>query len=63
MKTKASVVVLLIIEILVGIGSTVDCLNEAVNGESYEWNEMYPTFAKEARAEGLQHSQANGHDF
>lgn len=40
-------------KILVGIGSTIDCLNEAATGESYEWNEMYPTFAKEARAEGF----------
>ncbi len=40
-------------KILVGIGSTVDCLDKATNGESYEWNKMYPTFAKEAREEGF----------
>ncbi|MBO4461804.1 MAG: rubrerythrin family protein [Lachnospiraceae bacterium] len=40
-------------KILVGIGSTVDCLNEAATGESYEWNEMYPSFAKTAREEGF----------
>jgi len=37
-----------------GIGSTVANLEEAANGEHYEWTEMYPTFAKEARAEGFE---------
>lgn len=40
-------------KILEGIGSTVDCLKEAADGEHYEWTEMYPTFAKEAREEGF----------
>lgn len=40
-------------KILSGIGSTVDNLNEAADGEAYEWQEMYPTFAKEAREEGF----------
>ncbi|WP_288887406.1 rubrerythrin [uncultured Eubacterium sp.] len=40
-------------KILTGIGSTVDNLNAAADGEAYEWQEMYPTFAKEAREEGF----------
>lgn len=40
-------------KILVGIGSTIDCLKEAAEGEAYEWQEMYPSFAKTAREEGF----------
>ncbi len=40
-------------KILAGIGSTVDCLNAAADGEAYEWKEMYPGFAKTAREEGF----------
>ena len=40
-------------KILTGIGSTIDCLKEAAEGESYEWKEMYPSFAKKAREEGF----------
>jgi rubrerythrin len=36
-----------------GIGSTLDNLREAAGGEHYEWTEMYPQFAKEAREEGF----------
>ncbi|MGP1361629.1 MAG: rubrerythrin [Candidatus Fimenecus sp.] len=36
-----------------GISDTATNLNEAANGENYEWTEMYPTFAKEAREEGF----------
>lgn len=28
-------------------------LEDAANGENYEWTDMYPTFAKEAREEGF----------
>ena len=35
------------------IGDTMDNLKQAAEGESYEFNEMYPTFAKEAREEGF----------
>ncbi len=35
------------------IGSTVENLVEAANGENYEWTDMYATFAKEAREEGF----------
>lgn len=39
-------------KLLNGIGSTVDNLKEAINGENYETQSMYPTFAKEADEEG-----------
>jgi rubrerythrin len=35
------------------IGATVDNLQEAVDGENYEWTEMYPGFAVIAREEGF----------
>ena len=35
------------------IGSTMDNLKEAAEGENYEWTDMYATFAKEAREEGF----------
>ncbi len=34
------------------IGSTSENLAEAAGGENYEWQEMYPSFAKTAREEG-----------
>ncbi|MBS4960649.1 MAG: rubrerythrin family protein [Clostridiales bacterium] len=37
-----------------GIGSTAENLKDAAYGENYEWTEMYPTFAKEAREEGFE---------
>ncbi len=40
-------------KILSGIGTTVDCLKDAADGEAYEWREMYPSFAKTARKEGF----------
>ena len=36
-----------------GIGDTVANLNDAANGENYEWTDMYKTFADEAEAEGF----------
>ena len=38
-----------------GIGETSVNLKDAADGENYEWTEMYPTFAKEAREEGFAH--------
>ncbi len=38
-----------------GIGDTSVNLKDAADGENYEWTEMYPTFAKEAREEGFEH--------
>ncbi|MCD6321600.1 MAG: rubrerythrin family protein, partial [Clostridiales bacterium] len=35
------------------LGSTADNLKAAAAGEHYEWAEMYPTMAKEAREEGF----------
>ena len=36
-----------------GIGSTVENLKAAAEGENYEWTDMYDKFAKEAREEGF----------
>lgn len=36
-----------------GIGSTMDNLKEAADGENYEWTDMYEAFAKEAKEEGF----------
>ena len=38
---------------LKGIGSTVENLEAAANGENYEWTDMYVQFAKEAEEEGF----------
>ncbi len=35
------------------IGTTTENLKEAAGGEHYEWTEMYPNFAKVAKAEGF----------
>lgn len=35
------------------VSGTVENLKEAAGGENYEWTEMYPSFAKEAREEGF----------
>jgi rubrerythrin len=35
------------------ISSTSDNLKEALDGETHEWTEMYPSFAKTAREEGF----------
>ena len=39
--------------LLAGAKSTTANLDSAAGGEHYEWAEMYPTFAKEAREEGF----------
>ena len=41
-------------KLLEGIGSTAENLKAAAEGENYEWMEMYPAFAKEAREEGFE---------
>lgn len=41
-------------KILEGIADTKTNLGNAAEGEEYEWTEMYPTFAKEAREEGFE---------
>jgi len=35
------------------IGTTAENLRAAAEGEHYEWKQMYPSFAQEARAEGF----------
>lgn len=37
------------------IGSTIDNLVEAANGENYEWTDMYANMAKDAKEEGFDH--------
>jgi len=37
----------------VAVGATADNLKSAIEGETYEYTEMYPGFAKTARDEGL----------
>ncbi len=37
-----------------GIGSTEENLNDAAEGENYEWTDMYAGFAKDAREEGFE---------
>ena len=37
------------------IPSTLKNLEDAAGGENYEWTDMYPTFAKDARDEGFEH--------
>lgn len=37
-----------------GIGSTIENLEDAADGENYEWTDMYAGFAKDAREEGFE---------
>ena len=37
-----------------GIGSTIDNLKDAAQGEYDEWTDMYPRMAREAREEGFE---------
>lgn len=36
------------------VGPTPENLEDAAQGENYEWTDMYPSFAKEAREEGFE---------
>ena len=36
-----------------GIGNTIENLKAAAAGENYEWTDMYPTMAKDAKEEGF----------
>lgn len=40
------------LQVMNGVGSTMENLQEAVGGEYYEFMEMYPAFIAEAREEG-----------
>lgn len=42
-------------KLLGGVGDTQSNLMEAAGGEHYEWTEMYPNMAKDAREEGFDH--------
>lgn len=42
-------------KLLGGIGSTVENLAAAAEGENYEWTDMYDSFARTAREEGFDH--------
>ena len=37
------------------VGSTIENLKAAAEGENYEWTDMYAAFAREAREEGFDH--------
>lgn len=41
-----------------GVGETKANLNTAINGEHYEWSDMYPSYAETARQEGFDHIAA-----
>ena len=36
------------------VGSTIDNLRDAAEGEHYEWTDMYANFAKDAKEEGFE---------
>ena len=40
------------LELLIGKPSTKECLQRAINGETYEYTEMYPRMEEEAELEG-----------
>ena len=44
------------LELLVGKPSTKECLQKAIDGETYEFTEMYPQFQAIAETEGLMHA-------
>jgi rubrerythrin len=44
------------LELLVGKPSTKECLQMAIDGETYEFTEMYPQFQAIAETEGLHHA-------
>ena len=41
------------LELLIGKPSTKECLQKAIDGETYEYTEMYPQFKNQAYGEGL----------
>lgn len=44
------------LELLIGTPSTKECLQKAIEGETYEYTEMYPQFKSIAETEGLHHA-------
>ena len=45
------------LELLIGKPSTKECLQKAIDGETYEYTEMYPQFESIAEAEGKLEAQ------
>jgi rubrerythrin len=45
------------LELLIGKPSTKECLQKAIDGETYEYTEMYPQFESVAVAEGNLHAE------
>lgn len=45
------------LELLIGKPSTKECLEMAIEGETYEFTEMYPTMLQEAQVEGNQEAE------
>lgn len=43
------------LELLIGKPSTKECLEKAIEGETYEFTTMYPKFETEAKLDGQQH--------
>ena len=44
------------LELLIGKPNTKECLEKAIEGETYEFTEMYPQFLAIAETEGLHHA-------
>lgn len=44
------------LELLIGKPSTRECLQKAIDGETYEFTEMYPQFLAIAEIEGIHHA-------
>ena len=40
------------LQLLIGKPSTKECLEKAIEGETYEFTDMYPSFERQARSEG-----------
>lgn len=40
------------LQLLIGEISTKECLEKAIEGETYEYTEMYPSFEQQAKSEG-----------
>lgn len=53
------------LQVMNGVGSTMENLQQAVSGENYEFTEMYPAFIAEAKEEGnkaAEHSFTNANE-
>jgi len=50
------------LELLIGKPSTKECLEKAIEGETYEFTTMYPEFKNQAYGEGLSHASKEFQD-